>query len=38
MLPRVLAHRIILRPEYELEGLTVEGVINELLQHVPVPR
>ena len=38
MLPRVLAHRIILRPEYELEGLTVEGVTNELLQHVPVPR
>ena len=38
MLPRVLAHRVLLRPEYELEGLTVEGVINELLQHVPVPR
>ncbi len=38
MLPRVLAHRILLRPEFELEGLTVEGVINDLLQHVPVPR
>ena len=38
MLPKVLAHRILLRPEYELEGLTVEGVINDLLQHVPVPR
>lgn len=38
MLPKVLAHRVLLRPEYELEGLTVDGVINDLVQHVPVPR
>ncbi len=38
MLPRVLAHRVLLRPEFELEGLTVEGVVSDILQHVPVPR
>jgi len=38
MLPKVLEHRILLRPEYELEGLKEGGVIQELLQHVPVPR
>jgi MoxR-like ATPase len=38
MLPRVLAHRVLLRPEFELEGLSVEGVVNDILQHVPVPR
>jgi len=38
MLPKVLSHRVLLRPEYELEGLSVEGVITDLLQHVPVPR
>jgi len=38
MLPRVLTHRVLLRPEFELEGLTVESVISELAQQVAVPR
>ncbi len=34
----VLEHRIILRPEFEIEGLTVGEVIAKILQDVPVPR
>ncbi|HWB58962.1 MAG TPA: MoxR family ATPase [Chthoniobacteraceae bacterium] len=34
----VLDHRIILRPEYEIEGLSVSEVINKVLEGVPVPR
>jgi MoxR-like ATPase len=34
----VLAHRLILRPEYEIEGLSVPEVIHQLLQDVAVPR
>jgi MoxR-like ATPase len=34
----VLNHRLILRPEYEIEGLTVREVIDDILQDVPVPR
>ncbi len=34
----VLAHRLILRPEYEIEGLTVEEVIQNILQEIAVPR
>jgi MoxR-like ATPase len=34
----VLGHRIILRPEYEIEGLTVEEVIEQMMQDVTVPR
>jgi MoxR-like ATPase len=34
----VLVHRLILRPEFEIEGITVEEVIQEILQEVPVPR
>ncbi len=34
----VLSHRLILRPEFEIEGLTVEEVIHELLTTVTVPR
>jgi MoxR-like ATPase len=38
MAPPVLAHRLVLRPEYEIEGLSVEEVVQELLKGVPVPR
>ena len=38
MLSAVLDHRIILRPEYEIEGLTVEEVIQEITQSIAVPR
>ncbi len=34
----VLGHRIILRPEYEIEGLAIEEVIAQILQEVTVPR
>jgi MoxR-like ATPase len=34
----VLEHRLILRPEYEIEGLSVLEVIQNILQEVAVPR
>ena len=34
----VLEHRLILRPEYEIEGLTVKEVIEDILKAVAVPR
>jgi MoxR-like ATPase len=34
----VLAHRLILRPEFEIEGLAVGEVIQNILQQVAVPR
>jgi len=34
----VLEHRLILRPEYEIEGLTVSEVIGEILKEIAVPR
>jgi MoxR-like ATPase len=33
-----LRHRVQLRPEAELEGVTVEGVLDSVLSAVPVPR
>ena len=33
-----LVHRLILRPEFEIEGLTVQEVIRDILQNVAVPR
>jgi MoxR-like ATPase len=38
MCPAVLAHRLILRPEFEIEGLSVTEVIQNILQLVAVPR
>jgi MoxR-like ATPase len=34
----VLGHRIILRPEYEIEGLSIGEVVDRILQEVTVPR
>lgn len=34
----VLDHRLILRPEFELEGLSVKEVIDNILKEVAVPR
>ncbi|HEY9509913.1 MAG TPA: MoxR family ATPase [Verrucomicrobiae bacterium] len=34
----VLEHRLILRPEFEIEGLTVAEVIQQILQRIAVPR
>jgi MoxR-like ATPase len=34
----VLEHRLILRPEFEIEGLSVAEVIGRILQEIAVPR
>ncbi len=34
----VLRHRILLRPESEIEGYTADRVLNAVLEQVPVPR
>lgn len=34
--PVVLGHRLIMRPESEMDGKTVEGVVQQLIQSVPV--
>ena len=34
----VLEHRLVLRPEFEIEGMTVPEVIQNILQEVSVPR
>ncbi|MEE9217998.1 MAG: MoxR family ATPase [Acidobacteriota bacterium] len=38
MTPPVLEHRLILRPEHEIEGATIREVIDAILQEVTVPR
>jgi MoxR-like ATPase len=38
MAPPVLEHRLILRPEFEIEGLAVGEVIQQILQQIAVPR
>jgi MoxR-like ATPase len=38
MTPAVLEHRLILRPEFEIEGLTALEVIQQILQQIAVPR
>ncbi|MFN0105266.1 MAG: AAA family ATPase [Bryobacteraceae bacterium] len=37
MAPAVLEHRLILRPEFEVEGLSVEEAVKKILASVPVP-
>ena len=34
----VLGHRLVLRPEYEIEGVTIAEVIGKILEQVAVPR
>lgn len=34
----VLGHRLVLRPEYEIEGLTIDEVVTRILEQVAVPR
>lgn len=38
MVHPVLSHRILLRPEYEIEGMTVSEAVERLLESVAVPR
>ncbi len=34
----VLGHRLVLRPEFEIEGLTIDEVLAKILEQVAVPR
>lgn len=34
----VLGHRLVIRPEFEIEGITVQELVNRVLEKVPVPR
>jgi len=34
----VLRHRIVLRPEAEIDGLKPDDVLQEMIQHLEVPR
>ncbi len=36
--PSALTHRLVLKPEYEVEGVTPTQVINDVLNKVPVPK
>jgi MoxR-like ATPase len=36
--PPVLRHRLLLKPEAEIEGLTPDSVVDRILARVPVPR
>jgi MoxR-like ATPase len=38
LLNPVLEHRLILRPEYEIEGRSIAEVLQQIVQSVPVPR
>ncbi len=37
VVPPVLRHRLILAPEAEFEGISVESIIDEIMKKVPVP-
>jgi MoxR-like ATPase len=37
LLPRVLSHRLIVKPELELENVSAAEVIDEILNEVDVP-
>lgn len=38
MAQAVLGHRVVLRPEFEIEGMAISEVVNQILNKVPVPR
>jgi MoxR-like ATPase len=38
LLPKVLEHRLIVKPEYELENVTSLDIIKELLESIEVPK
>jgi MoxR-like ATPase len=38
MLPHVLRHRIMLTPEREMEGISADEVIAQIIKAVEVPR
>jgi MoxR-like ATPase len=36
--PPVLRHRLLLEPEAEIEGVTPDQIVSEMLSGIPVPR
>jgi MoxR-like ATPase len=38
MTESVIGHRLVLRPEYEIEGVTIAEVIGKILEQIAVPR
>ncbi|MBN1865330.1 MAG: MoxR family ATPase [Victivallales bacterium] len=34
----ILGHRLVLRPEFEIEGLSIPEVVSQILEEIPVPR
>jgi MoxR-like ATPase len=38
VLPMAISHRLVLAPEAMLEGMTAQGIVQRLLEQVPVPR
>ncbi len=38
MIRPVMGHRLILRPEYEIEGVSIEEVIDRIVQGIEVPK
>ena len=38
LMPHVYRHRIILKPEAEIEGLTPDDVVDRMLAEVEIPR
>ena len=38
VLPMAISHRLVLAPEAMLEGVTAQGIVQRLLEQVPVPR
>jgi MoxR-like ATPase len=38
VVPMAISHRLVLAPEAMLEGLTTQGVVQRMLEQVPVPR
>jgi len=36
--PAVLRHRLLLKPEADLEGVTTDQVVADVLNAVPVPK
>jgi len=38
LIPYVFRHRTVLKPEAELRGVTVESILESVLEEVPVPR
>jgi MoxR-like ATPase len=34
----ILEHRLVLRPEFEIEGTEIVAIVRQILEKIPVPR